>query len=44
MDATDDDLAFSGLRAQAALVASGQISARELVDAALARIEATQPA
>ena len=43
MDATDDDLAFSGLRAQAALVASGQASARELVDAALARIEASQP-
>ncbi len=43
MDATDDDLAFTGLRAQAALVASGQASARELVDAALARIEASQP-
>ena len=44
MDATDDeDLAFTGLRAQAALVASGQASARELVDAALARIERAQP-
>jgi amidase len=40
---TDDDLAFAGLRAQAQLVASGQLSARELVDAALARIEGTQP-
>jgi len=38
-----DDLAFAGLRAQAALVASGQASARELVDAALARIDAAQP-
>ncbi|HET6449213.1 MAG TPA: amidase [Conexibacter sp.] len=38
-----DDLAFAGLRAQAALVASGEISARELVDAALARIDASQP-
>src|ERR1044072_1360579 len=38
-----DDLAFAGLRAQAALVASGQASSRELVDAALARIDAAQP-
>ncbi len=38
----DDELAFAGLRAQAALVASEQVSARELVDAALARIDATQ--
>ncbi|HXE46567.1 MAG TPA: amidase [Conexibacter sp.] len=37
-----DDLAFAGLRAQAALVACGNASSRELVDAALARIEATQ--
>jgi amidase len=42
MDA-DDDLAFAGLRTQAALVASEQASARELVDAALARIDAAQP-
>jgi amidase len=40
---TTDDLAFTGLRAQAALVASGSTSSRELVDAALARIEAAQP-
>lgn len=40
---SDDDLAFVGLRAQAALVASGQTSSRELVDAAIARIEAAQP-
>jgi amidase len=38
-----DELAFTGLRAQAALVASGTASARELVDAALDRIEASQP-
>lgn len=38
-----DELAFAGLRAQAALVASGQVTARELVDGALARIEASQP-
>jgi amidase len=41
--ASTDDLAFAGLRAHAALVASGQASSRELVDAALARIEAAQP-
>ncbi|HZV75433.1 MAG TPA: amidase [Conexibacter sp.] len=40
---TTDDLAFAGLRVQAALVASGQVSSHELVDAALARIEAAQP-
>ena len=40
---TTDDLAFTGLRAQAALVASGNASARELVDAALARIDQAQP-
>jgi amidase len=38
-----DDGAFLGLRAQAALIASGTASARELVDASLARIEASQP-
>jgi amidase len=38
-----DELAFAGLRAQARLVHDGQASARELVDAALARIEAAQP-
>lgn len=44
MDATTtDDLAFLGLRAHAGLVASGEASARELVDAALARIDAAQP-
>jgi len=37
------ELAFAGLRAQVALVASGQASARELLDAALARIDAAQP-
>lgn len=40
---TTDDLAFTGLRAQAALVASGNASARELVDAALSRIDQAQP-
>ncbi len=39
----EDDRAFLGLRAQADLVASGNASSRELVDAALARIEASQP-
>lgn len=39
----DDDHAFLGLRAQAALVASGDASARELVDAALDRVDASQP-
>jgi amidase len=39
----DDQLAFAGLGVQAALVASGDVSSRELVDAALARIDATQP-
>ena len=41
MDATD--LCFAGAAEQARLVATGQISARELVDATLARIEALQP-
>jgi amidase len=37
-----DELAFAGLAVQAALVAAGDVSSAELVDAALARIEATQ--
>lgn len=37
-----DQLAFASLRTQAALVASGDVSARELTDVALARIDATQ--
>ena len=41
--ASFDDAAFAGLRAQAELVASGQASSRELVDGALARIDAAQP-
>ncbi len=36
-------LAFAGLDMQATLVASGDVSSRELVDAALARIDASQP-
>jgi amidase len=40
---SDDDRAFLGLRAQTELVASGVASSRELVDAALTRIEASQP-
>jgi amidase len=39
----DDEIAFAGLGVQAALVASGDVSSRELVDAALARIDAAQP-
>jgi amidase len=39
---TADELAFAGLRTHAALVASGQASSRELVDAALARIAGAQ--
>lgn len=38
-----DGLAFAGLRRQAALIASGEVSSAELVDAALGRIEAAQP-
>ncbi|MCW2985590.1 MAG: amidase, partial [Conexibacter sp.] len=38
-----DDLAFAGLRRQAQLIATGEASSAELVDAALARIEAAQP-
>jgi amidase len=41
MDATD--LCFAGAAEQARLVAAGEISARELVDATLSRIEALQP-
>ncbi|MGZ6642965.1 MAG: amidase [Solirubrobacteraceae bacterium] len=41
MDATD--LCFAGAAEQARLIAAGDISARELVDATLARIEALQP-
>ncbi|MEP6954404.1 MAG: amidase [Solirubrobacteraceae bacterium] len=41
MDATD--LCFAGAAEQARLVAAGEISARELVDATIARIEALQP-
>jgi amidase len=38
-----DGLAFAGLRRQASLIASGEVSSAELVDAALRRIEAAQP-
>jgi amidase len=38
-----DGLAFAGLRRQASLVASGEVSSVELVDAALRRIDAAQP-
>jgi amidase len=38
-----DGLAFAGLRRQASLVASGEVSSIELVDAALHRIAAAQP-
>jgi amidase len=38
-----DELAFAGLHAHAALIAAGGLSSRELVDGALARIEAAQP-
>jgi amidase len=40
---TPDDLAFAGLRAQASLIASGEASSVELVEAALRRIDAAQP-
>jgi amidase len=40
--APPDGLAFAGLRAQAALVATGEASSAELVDAALERVEAAQ--
>src|SRR4051812_32330001 len=42
MDATD--LAFSGAAHQARLIASGEVSAREVVDAVLRRIERLDPA
>ncbi len=41
MDAAD--LAFAGLARQAQLIASGEVSSRELVDVALARIERIDP-
>lgn len=37
-----DDLAFAGLRAQSALLDAGEASSAELVEAALARIDAAQ--
>ena len=40
---TDDDLAHLDATAQAELVRSGEVSARELVEAAIARIEALNP-
>ncbi|HYV14443.1 MAG TPA: amidase [Conexibacter sp.] len=40
---TDTELAFAGLRAQAELIAAGELSARELLEATLARIDAAQP-
>jgi amidase len=41
--APPDGLAFAGLRAQATLIADGEASSTELVDAALARIADAQP-
>src|SRR5256714_13186200 len=38
------ELAFSGLRRQTDMLANGEISSAELLDAALARIERLQPA
>ena len=38
-----DELAFAGLARQARLVATGELSSRELVELSLARIEAAQP-
>jgi amidase len=48
MDATDlvmdaTDLAFAGAARQARLIADGEVSARELVEATLARIERVDP-
>lgn len=40
---TDDDLALLDATAQAELVRTGQVSSRELVEAAIARIEALNP-
>ena len=42
-ETADDELAFAGLGVQAALVATRDVCSRELVDAALARIDAAQP-
>ena len=39
----EEDLAFAGVRAQADLVAEGDITSAELVDMALRRIAAAQP-
>jgi amidase len=41
--ARDDERAFAGLGGQAELLARGDASSRELVELALARIDATQP-
>jgi amidase len=41
--ATDDDVAFAGVAGQAALLSEGAITARELVELSLARIERLQP-
>jgi len=41
-EAPGDELAYAGLAMQAALVAAGDVSSRELVDAALARIASSQ--
>jgi amidase len=40
---THDELAYAGLGTLAALVAAGDVSARELVELSLTRIHATQP-
>lgn len=40
---THDELAFAGMATLAALVATGDVSARELVELSLARIHAAQP-
>lgn len=40
---TEEDLAFAGVRAQAGLVASGEVSSAELVDLSLRRIADAQP-
>src|SRR2546430_3258892 len=44
VDADTTELAFSDLRRQTDMLANGEISSAELVDAALARIERLQPA
>lgn len=43
MTTADEDLAFAGVRAQATLVADGEMTSAELVDLALRRIAAAQP-